>query len=82
MLPDLLTNLLDEAAHGPIALELADGEKEVLQNVFPLGRVCNFGMELQSEKLLFRMLNRSVGTVLGGCCRPESDGQFRDFVAV
>ena len=65
-LPELVDRLVDEGRHLPQSLTAADAVQEVAEDCRTLGRVADFGMELQAVNRLALVANGGHGASVGG----------------
>ncbi len=82
LLADRVDRLGDEVAHLPVAGAAADVVEEVLEDDFALGRVGDFGVELDAEEFLRAVPDRGVGAGLRRGQGDEVVVQVADLVAV
>ncbi|MEY5025724.1 MAG: hypothetical protein RLZZ244_1252 [Verrucomicrobiota bacterium] len=82
LLADAFADFLDEGAHGPVALERADFEDEVLEDFAAARGVDDLGVELEAVEAAGGVLDDGEGAVVGGGDGLEALGELGDFVAV
>src|SRR6266487_5259593 len=79
---DACASLFDEGAHCPVHRAVADVIDEILQNLLPSRRVCDFGMKLQPVKLALWVLHRREVGALRSPRSAKSLRQRRHFIAM
>ena len=71
-----------EFGHGPIAGEAADMAREIGDQLRPIGRVDDFGMELDAVILARLVRDHGEGRAIAGGDDLEPVGKARDLVAM
>ena len=82
LLADLLDLLVDDALHGPVLLEVAHAEQEVLEHARAILGVAHFRVELRGEEATARALHNGHGAGVRTAGDHEALGRAAHGVAV